>query len=69
MTIEPGVVIEGRTYYPTSAMYIFAFAMRGFQWAIDEVLKNEDYWRYCYEMRGHPHVENPFAVRIDNDVA
>ncbi len=36
-SIRPGVVIDGVTYFPPGWMYVLAFALRGFQWAIDDI--------------------------------
>jgi hypothetical protein len=35
--IQPGVVINGQTYYPPGWMYVLAFAIAGCKWAIDEI--------------------------------
>lgn len=40
-TIHPGVVIDGRTYYPTGRQWLVAFAIVGCQWAIDALEKEE----------------------------
>jgi hypothetical protein len=42
MTIQPGIVVKDyygnkTTIYPTGAEWILAFALKGCQWAIDEI--------------------------------
>jgi hypothetical protein len=46
-TIKPGIVLEdGTTYYPSGIEWIFAFAVVGCQWAIDEMPRaRENYLR------------------------
>jgi hypothetical protein len=39
--IRPSVMIDGQTYYPPGWMYILAYAINGFEWAIKECEKPE----------------------------
>jgi hypothetical protein len=40
-SIRPGVVINGKTFYPPGWMYLLAYAIRGFDWAIKDLEKSE----------------------------
>ena len=51
-TIRPGIVLAtGESYYPTGDEWIVAFALAGFQWAIDAAEQREQLRTEA--MKGH----------------
>lgn len=56
MKISPTVVIDGETITPPGWMWVFAFAIRGIKWALEEVEKpefREEVRRYVKEQKNY----------------
>lgn len=61
-SFSPGVVIDGRTYYPAGWMWLLAFSRAGCEWAERQIVENEADFKRQMAMTYHLLEEPDYCI-------